>query len=268
MILRIPNCGEFCRGNSVPDVSRGKGSRRAFTLIEVLIAIGIFGLVMLAIYSSWMAVLRGSKAGLDAAREAQRLRVSMQVIKESLVSVRMFTANAELYAFEADTSGDTAALSFVSSLARSFPRSGRFGDLNVRRVTYTVEPGPGGTNRLVMRQLPLLLEMDIDEEENPLVLARDVKLFQLEFWDEMEQDWFDEWTYTNQLPKMVKVTLGLGQSQRAASEPNRLITEIIGLPATAIGEESQRLRNAPGGNQGGYNANPINLQRPQPQRPQ
>jgi hypothetical protein len=140
--------------------------------------------------------------------------------------------------------------------------------LNVRRVTYTVEPGPGGTNRLVMRQLPLLLEMDIDEEENPLVLARDVKLFQLEFWDEMEQDWFDEWTYTNQLPKMVKVTLGLGQSPRSSYEPGRVITEIIGLPATAIGEESQRLRNVPGGNQGGYNANPINLQRPQPQRPQ
>src|SRR5262245_45511175 len=88
----------------------------AFTLLEVMIAITIFAMVLIAIYSSWSAILRGSQAGLKAAAEAQRTRVALRAFEESLGATELFLENIRYYAFMADTSGDFAAISFVSHL--------------------------------------------------------------------------------------------------------------------------------------------------------
>ena len=46
------------------------------------------------------------------------------------------------------------------------------------------------------------------KKEHPLVLARGVNKMEFEFWDTRQNEWVDEWTQTNQLPKMMKFTLG------------------------------------------------------------
>ena len=108
-----------------------------------MIAIGILSMVLGAIYSSWTAILRSSKVGLDAAASAQRARMTIRVLEDSLGSALSFQANLPYYYFEAEN-GDNAVLSFVARLSKSFPRSGKFGDLDVRRVTFSVENGAGG----------------------------------------------------------------------------------------------------------------------------
>ena len=144
---------------------------RAFTLVEVLIAMAILSMVILAIYSTWMAILRATKTGQAAAAAVQRQRITLRALEDSLMSARLFAANWQHYAFVADTSGDFATLSFVARLPDTFPRSGRYGGLVVRRVTFAVETGSDSVNQLVLRQEPLLLEPDVDEQEHPLVLA-------------------------------------------------------------------------------------------------
>ena len=51
------------------------------------------------------------------------------------------------------------------------------------------------------------MDMDKDEQEHPLVLARNVKSFAAECWDPTENDWSDKWDNTNQIPTMVRFTL-------------------------------------------------------------
>jgi prepilin-type N-terminal cleavage/methylation domain-containing protein len=51
-------------------------SYAAFTLVEILIALGILSMVLAAIYSSWTAILRASKVGLEAAAAVQRARIA------------------------------------------------------------------------------------------------------------------------------------------------------------------------------------------------
>ena len=65
--------------------------RRAFTLVEILLSIGILGMIMVAIYASWNAILRGSKAGLEAAADAQRGRIA---ISRAIMSTISASANA------------------------------------------------------------------------------------------------------------------------------------------------------------------------------
>src|SRR4051794_11128073 len=92
----------------------------AFTLIEILIAIGIFAMIMVAIFASWSAIMRGARSGAMAAREVQRTRIAMRALQEALSSAQMFADNPKYYVFYADTSGKFPYLSFVSRLPASF----------------------------------------------------------------------------------------------------------------------------------------------------
>jgi prepilin-type N-terminal cleavage/methylation domain-containing protein len=206
----------------------------AFTLVEIMVAMAIFAAVMTAIYSSWTAILRGTKTGREAAAEAQRSRVAVRALENSLVSLQMFQANINYYYFLADTSGDFASLSFVAWLPKSFPRSGDFGDQVVRRLNFTVERGANTEHVLVLRQNPILFDPSVDEEENPLILARNVKLFTLEFWGPRSKDWEPEWLYTNQLPKLIRFTLGFGQPKQKALAPEDLVTRVVTLSVLPV----------------------------------
>ncbi len=210
--------------------------RAAFTLVEVMIAIGILAMVLTAIYSSWTAILRASKVGLSAAASVQRARIAVRTLEESLSSTECFVAHMqrhpEYYAFAAEN-GSEASLSFVARLAKSFPRSGKFGDLDLRRVTFSVEAGPDNGRRLVLRQQPILMELDKDEKEHPLVLAKNVQEFQLQFFDQRLNDWIDEWTQTNQIPKLVMVTLKLADNANSTKAQEE-ITRLINIPAMAV----------------------------------
>jgi type II secretion system protein J len=239
---------------------------RAFTLIEIMVAISIFSLVLAAIYSSWTAILRARKVAGDATASVQRARISIRVIEDSLGSVESFVRNANYYSFVGENGGE-ASLSFVARLAKSFPRSGKFGDFDVRRLTFSVEKGADSSRQLVLRQNPVLMDMDIDEKEHPLVLAKNVQDFQLQFWDMRLNDWIDEWTQTNQIPKLVMVTLKLSDSPYSRQIQEE-ITRIVSIPAMAVQPGWQMPMVPPGqmnnqfqtnqfqtNNMGGFNSN-------------
>src|SRR6266496_466769 len=214
--------------------SRRTAWQRAFTLVEIMIAVAIFAAVMIAIYSSWSAILRGKRIGQDAAAEAQRSRVAVRALENSLMSLQMHLANIKYDYFSADTSGDFAALSFVAHLAKSFPRSGDFGDQVVRRLTFTVEPGTDSDNVLILRQRSILFQTSADEDDYPLVLARNVKEFTLEFWGPRSKDWEPEWLSTNQLPKLIKFTLSFGQPKQKVLAPEDVETRVVTVSAIPI----------------------------------
>ncbi len=256
-------------------------AKGAFTIIELMMAIAIFGMVILAIYATWMLILKGSKSGMTAAAEVQRSRIAVRSLEDALLTVQLFNQNMEAYAFVADTSGDLAAISMVSRLPASFPGVGQYGDHLVRRVTFSVEPGSGGQNELVMTQAPMLLDTNHTYEAYSLVLAKDVTLFTLEFWDARANEWATEWLYTNALPQLVKVTLGLGKTG-GSSAPHDEVTRLVALPASAVTADLQAQAgpaagapganpppdpNAPPGGRSGDRIPNPNLQDPRFQNP-
>jgi general secretion pathway protein J len=206
-----------------------------FTLIEILLAMAIFGLVLTAIYASWTAILRASKVGLEAASEAQRERVAIRTIEEALTASRSFAADLPHYGFVAEN-GSEAVLSFVARLPKSFPRSGKFGDLDVRRVSFSVESGQDSSRQLVLRQTPIFMDFDEDEKEHPLVLAKYVKELQLGFWDTRTGDWADEWNQTNSLPRLMKITLRLTSPNQGYgySQTREEVTRLVSLPSITV----------------------------------
>src|ERR1039458_7374040 len=121
-----------------------KSRCRAFTLVEIMIAIAIFSIVVAAIYSTWILILRASKTGLEAAAQVQRERIAVRTIEDSLTCIQSFQASMKYYYFVVQK-GDQSMLSFTARVPAIFPRNGRFGDFTLRRLIFTVEPGPDST---------------------------------------------------------------------------------------------------------------------------
>lgn len=218
-----------------------------FTLLEIIVAMFLLALVVAAVYSSWMAIAKGSQIGQKVAADVQRSRIAIRTLEDALTSARMFAGDPQYYSFEADN-GNKASLSFVSHLSKAFPRSGKFGDFDVRRVTFSLESDMEG-GELVLRQNPMLMDLDIDEQEHPIVLAKDVKQFAMEFWDVRSGDWVDEWTLTNQLPPLVKLTLQFGDERQ--SRPRQEVTRVVAIPSVTVAANWQTPAGRPGGPIGG-----------------
>ncbi len=222
---------------------RPRARRSGFTILEVMLAIGIFSMIMISIYSVWTGILRASKAARTAADQAQRARVAMRTIQDALLTAQMFNANMPpqnpnaYYSFLADSSGDFTSLSFVAHLPATFPGVGRYGNNIVRRVTFKIVPAKDGTLDLVMEQGPMLQAFDSEFEPYSLVLAKDVQKFIIEFWGQQKEtrnfEWVSEWNSTNSMPKLIRVLLGVGKTG-SKDVPADLVYQVIALPATAV----------------------------------
>jgi type II secretory pathway pseudopilin PulG len=216
-------------------------TRIGFTIVEVMLALGIFSMILMAIYSVWTGILKASKAARTAADSAQRARISMRALSDALTTAQMFNANmppqtpAAYYAFIADMEGDYGSLSFVAHLPATFPGVGRFGDNVVRRVTFVVKSGKEG-NELWVEQSPMMHAMEEDFEPYSLMLAKDVTLFGFEFWGVNPKtgkwEWLEEWKSTNSLPALVHVGMGLGKNKQG--DPSDVVHRYVALPATAV----------------------------------
>jgi prepilin-type N-terminal cleavage/methylation domain-containing protein len=234
--------------------------RRAFTLIEIMVSIAIFSILVAAVYSTWVLILKSKQVGNDAAAQVQRERIAIRTIEDSLTCIQSFQASMQYYIFGV-TNGDQPSLSFVAHLPDGFPRNGRF-DSNLRRLTFAVEaaagsvPGSDAEKDLVLRQNPILMDMDDAEQATPLVLARNVKDFVVECWDTNALDWATEWDDTNSLPPMVRVTLTLGGNTASKNSANVIaITREIAVPSSTLPSVVQNgsLNAAAGGGGGGGN---------------
>ncbi|HKX60987.1 MAG TPA: prepilin-type N-terminal cleavage/methylation domain-containing protein [Verrucomicrobiae bacterium] len=212
-------------------------SNGGFTLLEILLAMGIFMMILTAVYATWISILKGSRAGQRAAVEVQRSRITMKTLEDAFTSTEYFVANQKYYMFFADTSGDMATVSLATRLPGSFLGIGRYGDQVVRRVSFYTQPGKDGMAELMMSQAPILLDTNDSTQAFTITLATDVSLFQLSFYDPKEDEWLDEWKYTNQLPKLVKIALGLGKDRN--NKAYNVAATLVALPSVGVAPDVQ-----------------------------
>jgi type II secretory pathway pseudopilin PulG len=243
----------------------------AFTMVEVMMAIGIFAMVLTAIYATWSSVSKGTQTGLKAAADAQRERMTRKCIEDAITTYQGFTSSN--YLIDVGMDGDFSYLSLVSRLPESFPGSGIFGGQALRRVSFWVGPDEKtGGNRLYMSQFPPLLATNDLFEPYVIPLATDVTAFEIQFWDDQESAFFlPEPGPTNNMPKQIQVSLAFGDARRG--EQVRLMTSIIAPASTAVTADMQSPTAAaaapirrPGPPRPGPNPNPN--PGPRPPRPQ
>ena len=233
-----------------------RASRGAFTIIEILLAIGILMGVILAIYSSWSAIMRGTDVGIRAANDAQRTRMAVRLVEQSLSSVVMFSQNIAYYGFECDNSGDFSYVSFAAHLPEDFPGGGRFSGQPFRRITFAVEEGQGG-NALVMSQSPILELVENEDDIYSMILSKEVNTFELEFWDAQLEDWTYDWVQTNSIPPLVRFSVGFGPPPRTSFEKASVVSKAVAISSIVVQPEFQLPQLAGGGRGVGVGAGGV-----------
>lgn len=232
--------------------------RSGFTLVEILLALGIFTLLIAALYSTWILVIRATIVGKKTAAQLQRERVAMRTIEDSLTCIESHQSSIGYFLFNVQN-GDQPLLNFTAYLPDTFPRTGEFMgltpqgvpmDYRLRRLAFFIKPGPNGEKDLVLEQNPILMDVPPAEVNTPLVLARNVSDFLIECWDTNTMEWDTAWDATNTLPPLVRVTLGFGDKNSGGEQ---VVTREISFPAGTMPTAVQTPNyNNPNG--GGYNA--------------
>lgn len=199
----------------------------------------IFMMVMTAVYSTWIAIVRGSKAGLQAAAQAQRARMAVRYLQEALltaVNYKYPPAENVPYRFLGSMNGDFSELSFAAKLPNTFPGVSRYGGNTTRRVTFKVVKGDNQKDQLVVEQLPLLLPSSKEDfSAYRVVLSPEVTRFEIEYFDPEAREgknWVTEWLdkKTNSLPSLVRVRIDQSSSARRDG-PQDVTVTAIAIPA-------------------------------------
>ena len=210
------------------EARRYASRQRGFTLVEILVALAILGMIISAIYATWILILRSSAMAQLVAARAQRERIAVRTVEDALICSQSFQASMKYYSFIV-INGEEPVLSFTARVPETFPLNGKFGDINLRRLSFTLEQGTGeehGKN-LVLRQNPILKDR---KEDDMTVLARGVKTFGVDCWDTNKLDWVEQWENTNAIPPVVRIRLQLDGDANSADATALTVVRLVAMP--------------------------------------
>jgi prepilin-type N-terminal cleavage/methylation domain-containing protein len=216
---------------------RGQG---AFTLLEVVLAVTILGLVMTAVYATWSAGLNGWKRGSAISAAFQRERVVMDTLTELASTIVYFNSPDEVYAVQAthdDWKGDT--VSFVTSSDVSLPQT-ESSIAGMRRVTIALERDEQGNPFLAIVNTPALEPADSSSQDETHVLSADVCGFQVRYRDPLDESWKDEWENTRAIPSAIEFTVAFGGSD--GQTPPVIVTRAVDVPIAQFAMQTQGLQ--------------------------
>ncbi|HET8759664.1 MAG TPA: type II secretion system protein GspJ [Nitrospiria bacterium] len=199
-----------------------------FTLLEVVVAIGILAVVMTIVYGAFsrsMDVTRETAEVTDRVRQVQI--VTERLVDELSAAYWIDEKRARFVGTKDTTSSEDARLDrLVWSTFAHRRYVGDSPESDVAELTYRVEPSPETTTGRLMR----------DELINPLAaaswathsdeLADGVSEFRLRYLSGGE--WVDEWDGAQRkgLPEAVEVTVALAGSGTAPAERVRTIVPL------------------------------------------
>ena len=183
---------------------------KGFTLIEVLIAMTLLGVMVVLLFSSLRIAAESWNAGENKMVQVNQKAVVYQFFKRHLTTIRPLPAlNIDQNNPEAVQvfQGYLQSLRFAAALPASSARKG----LQV----FTIALNPENASVLIVSLVPYrLTEADQNQPpDRPEVLLEDVAKIQFAYFgkteDVAESQWREEWTLADRLPSLIKVSIAL-----------------------------------------------------------
>lgn len=231
--------------------------RGGFTLLEVLVALGVFIAVMGIVGTTLVATVNGWDRGQKALDELRRGEHVMDQLASALRSTCGGGASTKkgIYAFQlanTDIDPPAAQLSWVTASPAFLPPGSPLA-YGTHRIGLSIETLTDGRPALAVRAWPYLVT---DQDEiaaiEPGFLAPNISGFMCRCYDFQVQDWTLDWTSSNALPALVEITLYVSSATNSTAEP-LILQRLIDMPlgATNVNNAMAISLNLPAALQGG-----------------
>jgi len=184
---------------------------RGFTLIEVLIAMTLLGVMVVLLFSSLRTAAESWNAGENKVAEVNTKAVVYQFFKHHIAGIRPLPMlnNAQSFLPENQQAfqGYAQSLRFVAALPAASARKG----LQV----FTIATDPADRSTLLVSLSPYR-QNDTDavvEAVRPEVLLENIAELRFAYFGQTEdvavQQWHNEWRIADRLPRLIKVSIQL-----------------------------------------------------------
>ena len=198
-----------------------------FTLVEILLALTLLGMLTIMLFSSFYSVIRAWEAGRAAIDSEGHADYLMEQLAAALRSA--YTPGiGEKYGLVFTDDGEEADARDTIEWTKTGPalvgEDAEFAQVPHRvRVTVTEKDGehPGGFTVRAWRQDLQLDEFNPEEDTAELCLSPKVVGFNCRMLDpdqektvDDEINWVDEWTKTNTLPTAIEITLWMEPAEK------------------------------------------------------
>lgn len=183
--------------------------QEGFTLLEVLVAIAIFAVIIVTLFSSYTGSLRLMKAAEPQADLYRQARVTLSRIADDLESAYYINGEDDLFAGvnEVVDLRDADFLTFKSRAHISFTIESS--PVGVTVISYYVEEADDGL--ILFRSDTPVYAKQPDEKSQGIILCDRMAGINFQYFD-AEGDSYDEWSLTDEardgkLPSRVSIQL-------------------------------------------------------------
>ncbi len=228
--------------------SRQRRHARAFTLVELLVAIAVLAGISVVIYGAFSGMKR-SREGVERLQDRYREgRLAMARMSRELSSA-FISLHApilpslliEKTAFIGTTGTPADRVDFDSFSNRRIDRNSHVSDQCELSYFGSQDPDSPGTTDLV-RRISTTLDLDPKKGGHVEVLATDIDLFKLQYLDPQTANWVDTWDTTqgvtgqpSRLPVQVKIVLVLNGGERAGYDRGQGTIRLVSKVDLQIG---------------------------------
>jgi type II secretion system protein J len=199
-----------------------------FTLIEVVVAIGILAVIMTIVYGAFARSMEVTRETAEVTDRVRQIQIVTERLVDELSAAYWFDEKRGRFIGTKDTASPEDArldrLAWTTFAHRRYV--GDQPESDVAEVTYRVEPAPEASAGRLVRDERINLLADAAWAIHTDDLADGVSQFRLRYLSRGE--WVDEWdaVQRNNLPDAVEVTVALAGSGSAPAERVRTIVPL------------------------------------------
>jgi general secretion pathway protein J len=193
------------------------------TIVEVLVALAILAMMVVAVYSSFDGTITGMERAEKMQERYMMVRTALNTMSNDM-SMAYLSFNRpqdetrHFTLFEGRNNFDADSVTFSTFAHLRMRKDANESDQSL--VQYFIEDDPeDGSRKHLYRRESRRLTGDLPEKLGDYfpayVLCEDVASLEFEYWDVQKDDWVEEWqTMVNdaqpdRLPQRVKIKLGI-----------------------------------------------------------
>lgn len=219
-----------------------KAGARGFTLMELMISIGILAIIAGLVYGSFSPIWQAREEVEIQADRYHAIRLAMERMRKDIsmafISDRYDYRNYRERPthFVGEHAGNRDTLRFTTLSHERLYVDARESDQVV--VEYRVDTDPVDRSGLALiRRVKTVIDEDPERDGAEVALVSGVTGLSFEYWDVEKEEWVTEWDTTdqawaNRLPYRVRITL---TAEGDDGEPQKYVTQTKVQQLTPLG---------------------------------